>query len=261
MNAIGVEPVRGGRLSIAVGQVPLTIHFSQSEMRHRAEERYAAFRVREDGIPIFLEPETKPVPRSPGLFTYRLHRLNHTSTLCLNSAAYFCGVRHEFGLDSLMRVLLTVLLLPRRGFLLHAATVVRDGRAHVFMGRSGAGKSTVAALSPPGSVLTDEISLLRFHGGEWRAHGTPFWGEFRAEGSNVHFPLAGIYALTQSGENRVERLRAKESLRAVLPNILFFCSRKRETDQLFEIVSQAIIQIPFYRLFFVRQPSFWEAIV
>jgi len=78
-------------------------------------------------------------------------------------------------------------------FLLHAATVVRGGKAYVFTGRSGAGKSTVASLSPAGTVLTDEISLLRFEDGEWRAYGTPFWGEFRAAGSNSSAPIRGLF--------------------------------------------------------------------
>src|SRR2546429_6336621 len=33
--------------------------------------------------------------------------------------------------------------------------------------------------------ISDEISLLRRENGVWRAYGTPFWGEFRAAGSNT----------------------------------------------------------------------------
>src|SRR5437879_2603081 len=119
----------------------------------------------------------------------------------------FDGVRNQYALDSLLRVLLSWKLLGRRGFLLHAATVVRDGKAYIFTGRSGAGKSTVASLSPEGSVLTDEISLLRREHGVWRAYGTPFWGEFRAAGSNTSAPVARIVLLLQAAANRLEALR------------------------------------------------------
>jgi hypothetical protein len=101
------------------------------------------------------------------------------------------GVRNEYALDSLLRVLLSWKLLSCEGFLLHAATIVRNGKAFVFTGRSGAGKSTVASLPPAGSVLTDEISLLRRENGTWRAYGTPFWGEFRAAGSNTSASFVG----------------------------------------------------------------------
>ena len=143
---------------------------------------------------------------------------------------------------------------------MHAASVLRDGRAYVFTGRSGSGKSTIASLSPEGTVLTDEISLVRFEGGAWRAYGTPFWGEFRAAGLNRAGELAGIYLLEQAREDRVEPLAAKEALRALLPNVLFFSSRRRETDALLGILAEAAAGIPFYRLHFRRTPDFWKVI-
>ncbi len=169
-------------------------------------------------------------------------------------------MRHEYALDSLLRILLTHVLLPRQGFLLHAATVVRASRAYVFTGRSGAGKSTIAALSPRGSVLTDEISLLRHSSGVWQAFGTPFWGEFRAEGSNCCYPVAGVYSLIHSPEDRVESLSVREGLRAVLPNVLFFGSEKGPAEDLLRVLADFLDRVPFYRLHFHRDPSFWEAV-
>lgn len=245
------------QLSIAIGQVPLTFHFDEDELRQRAGRRYTRFRASQvDGLPVFLASGRGPALGSAE-FVYTLD----DASVSLNSAAaHFRGVRHEYALDSLIRVLLSVLLLPRRGFLLHAATVVREGRGYVFTGRSGAGKSTVASLSPPGSVLTDEISLLRFSDGEWHAYGTPFWGEFRAEGSNRQVPLAGIYSLVQAPEDRVEPLPAREALRALLPNVLFFSSNQQETDQLLSVLTAAAEQIPFYRLYFRCDAAFWKVI-
>ncbi len=137
---------------------------------------------------------------------------------------------------------------------------MRGGRAYVFTGRSGAGKSTVAALSPAGAVLTDEISLLRFSDGAWHAHGTPFWGEFRAAGSNRRVPVAGIYALTQASGDRLERLTVKQALRALLPNVLFFSSSQHENAGLLQLIAEAAGQVPFYRLHFRRHAAFWEVI-
>jgi energy-coupling factor transporter ATP-binding protein EcfA2 len=151
-------------------------------------------------------------------------------------------------------------LLPRRGFLLHAATVVRDGRAYVFTGRSGAGKSTVASLSPAGTVLTDEISLLRFTDGCWQAYGTPFWGEFRAAGQNEHYPIAGIYTLVQSTEDRVESMTTKEIVRALLPCVLFFSSQVDANEELLHVLFGMVRQVPCHRLHFRRDKGFWEVI-
>jgi len=175
-------------------------------------------------------------------------------------SARFTGVRHEYALDSLLRMLLSWKLLPETGFLLHAATVIRNGKAYVFFGRSGAGKSTVASLSPSGSVFTDEISLLKRVDGEWRAFGTPFWGDFRADGTNCSASLAGIFRLLQSPQNRVEALRPAELLKALLPCVLFFSSRVGDHQRLLEILAATSREVPGYNLQFQKNRSFWEAI-
>jgi hypothetical protein len=157
-------------------------------------------------------------------------------------------------------MLLSWALLSEEGFLLHAATVVRNGKAYVFTGRSGAGKSTVASLSPRGSVLTDEISLLKLVNGEWRAFGTPFWGEFRADGTNISAPLAGIFRLAQATVNRVVPLRPSGLLKTMLPCVLFFSTRLGDHDRLLQILVAASEQLAGYNLEFQKSRSFWEVL-
>jgi hypothetical protein len=189
------------------------------------------------------------------------HYVHEGSHVWLNGAAgHFSGVRNEYALDSLLRVLLTWLLLPQQGFLLHAATVVREERAYIFTGRSEAGKSTVASLAPAGSVLTDEISLLRREEYSWRAYGTPFWGEFRAEGSNRSAPVAGIFVLVKAAENVVRPLLPREALRALLPNVLFFSSDPVASARLLDLLTGAVAQVPCFELQFRRDASFWEVL-
>jgi hypothetical protein len=130
----------------------------------------------------------------------------------------------------------------------------------VFVGRSGAGKSTVASLSPDGSVLTDEISLLKCVAGEWRAFGTPFWGEFRADGANTSAPVAGVFRLVQSGKNRIEPLRRAELLKALLHCVLFFSSELADHQRLLQILVAASQQIPGHSLQFRNNRSFWEVL-
>ncbi|MBZ5701972.1 MAG: hypothetical protein LAN84_09000 [Acidobacteriia bacterium] len=224
---------------------------------HSAAARYAAFQGA-DGEPFAIRVvDSDELAEGVPDFSYewqeaRLH--------CRAGEAVFSGVRHEYAFDSLLRMLFSWILLPRSGFLLHAATVVRNGRAFVFTGRSGAGKSTLASLAPEGSVLTDEISLLRCEEGGWRAYGTPFWGEFRAGDVNTSAPVAGIFRLVQAPENRVAPLRQAELLRVLLPNVLFFSAQPAAQRRLLEILGGAAEEIPGHDLEFRKERTVWEVL-
>jgi len=244
-------------LQISIGSVPLSLFIREEALLGPAVRRYREFAyTSEDGFPIVLKKsETRT-----GTNVEFSYLLDDAKIVLGSQGAEFQGVRHEYALDSLLRILLTMVLLPQRGFLLHGATVVRDGRAYIFFGRSGAGKSTVASLSPKGSVLTDEISLIRYSNGCWQAHGTPFWGEFRAAGQNRLVPVAGLYLLKQASEERVEILSIKQSLRALLPCVLFFTSEKRAHETLLRTLLKLIKEIPCHRLHFRRNAEFWKVI-
>ena len=244
-------------LALSIGHVALALRCAGPRLRQPAGNRYAEFRAGSEGaLPVHVNGAASPA-KVPAEFEYRLEEARVRFD---GVEAHFVGVRHEYALDSLLRVLLSWVLLPRMGFLLHAATVERNGRAYVFTGRSGAGKSTVASLSPMGSVLTDEISLLRRVNGEWRAYGTPFWGEFRAAGTNRSAPIAGIFKLVQARESAVRPMPPREALRALLPNVLFFSSDGRAAERLLEILADAAAQVPSSELRFRRDASFWEAL-
>jgi hypothetical protein len=242
-------------LPISIGQIGISLHFFQQGLWERAEERYSSFvSAPRQPFPIFLDAP-HATDCGPHLFDFAL---NGTSLHLGESAAHCSGVRNEYMLDSMLRVLLSLKLLPERGFLLHAATIARGERSYIFMGRSGAGKSTVARHAPVGTALTDEISLVRIIDGVWHAHGTPFWGEFRAGGQNRALPLAGIFALEQAPENHATPLSPRESLRALLPNVLFFSKQPQHRQALLRVTSEISAAVPFFRLRFTRDISLWE---
>lgn len=247
------------QLELSIGCIPLRLHVSDERIFSEARERYRAFGAEQaQPFPIYVRdffPENAKNPE----FAYDFEA-QHASLRAFSAESEFTGAKNAYALDSLLRILLSWILLRYAGFLLHAATVVRNGRAYVFTGRSGAGKSTVAALAPAGSVWTDEISLLRREKGEWRAYGTPFWGEFRAAGSNSSAPVKGIFGLKQARENSVEALGPVGLLRNILPHVLFFSREAAANQRLLEILGQAVKEIPGYNLAFQKDKTFWEAL-
>jgi hypothetical protein len=245
------------QFELSIGSVPFRLQMSDAQLFRAASLRYAPFAdAAAQPIHITLNEFSKSASE-PVEFGYEVEGAAlHVSS----RETRFDGVRNEYALDSLLRVLLSWKLAGRFGFLVHAATVVRAGKACVFIGRSGAGKSTVASLAPVETVLTDEISLLRFETGEWRAYGTPFWGEFRAAGSNRSASVRGLFGLVQASENRVTPLRPVEMLRTLLPNVLFFSAESAANRRLLEILSHAVDSIFGYELAFRKDAAFWEVL-
>ena len=69
---------------------------------------------------------------------------------------------NPYSIDSVLRIVHTLILAREGGFLLHSAGAIRNGRAFLFSGVSGAGKTTISRLAPPDvTLLTDEVSYIR----------------------------------------------------------------------------------------------------
>ncbi len=144
---------------------------------------------------------------------------------------------------------------------MHAASAVRKGRAFLFAGVSGAGKTTIARLAPGNvTLLTDEISYVREQDGGYSAFGTPFTGELAKVGDNICAPIAALYLLAKGPKNRIEPLAHAEAARALLASILFFAEDAELVKLVFESACEFVSRVPVYRLTFVPDASAWEMI-
>ena len=180
---------------------------------------------------------------------------------------------NPYSIDGVLRILHSLFLAREGGFLVHAASAVRNGRAFLFAGVSGAGKTTLSRLAPPDAeVLTDEISYIRLatqqqlteprpSGSGYLAFGTPFAGELARIGANLRAPLAALYLLVQGPENRIEPVDPAEAARALLRNILFFAHDEELVGLVFQSVFDFVARVPVQRLVFTPDARVWELIV
>ena len=168
---------------------------------------------------------------------------------------------NPYAIDSVLRIVHTLMLAPQGGFLLHASSAVRNGKAFLFSGVSEAGKTTMARLAPPDvALLTDEASYVRKLDGQYFAYGTPFAGEFGQPGKNISAPIAALYLLKKAAENRIDPVDPAEAVRRLLRNILFFAHQPEMVRQVFAAACAFVQAIPVYELSFFPDQRVWDLI-
>jgi hypothetical protein len=169
--------------------------------------------------------------------------------------------RNPYAIDSVLRIVHTLILAKQGGFLVHAASAILGGRAFLFAGISGAGKTTISRLAPPdATLLTDEISYVRREGNQFHACGTPFAGELARGGENQSAPLSTLFLLEKGPENCIEPVSSSEATRLLLRNILFFAEDTELVNLVFRSACEFVEQVPVRRLIFVPDERVWEII-
>jgi len=168
---------------------------------------------------------------------------------------------NPYSLDSVLRILHSLILATRGGFLLHAASAVCDGRAYLFSGVSGAGKTTITRLAPSGiNLLTDEISYVRPGAGGYVAYGTPFAGELAKAGENCTATVSGLFFLEKGPSNRIEEISGTDAVRRLMRNILFFAEDRELVEKLLATACDFVAGVPIRRLTFYPDAGVWETI-
>jgi hypothetical protein len=168
---------------------------------------------------------------------------------------------NPYSIDSVLRIVHSLILARQGGFLLHSASAIRNGRAFLFSGVSGAGKTTISRLAPPDvTLLTDEISYVRLEGDAYRACGTPFAGELARVGENCSAPLSTLFFLSKGPENKIETVGQSDAVRCLLRNILFFAEDAEMVKMIFRSACEFVERVPVQRLTFVPDQQVWEMI-
>jgi hypothetical protein len=112
-------------------------------------------------------------------------------------------------------------IISEKGLVFHAAGICDRGHGILFVGHSGAGKSTQCEIwEKYGNAIpmNDDHMALRLLSDGPFIYGLP-WGGVMEIARNLKAPLAGICVLKQASENRITRLFPKQSLPLLLPRV------------------------------------------
>lgn len=164
---------------------------------------------------------------------------------------------------NVFRVLVAYRLLEQGGALLHSAGVVDGGRAHLFLGRSGAGKTTLSRLSleQGRQVLSDDMNALR--GGDdglW-VERMPFAGDLgqRAERASA-LPLASLYRLRQGAGCRLTELGKAAATALLVACAPFVNDDPHRVDQLVANTEALAATVSCHELTFALDSDVWQTI-
>jgi hypothetical protein len=163
--------------------------------------------------------------------------------------------------ENYLRIITAYAALRDRGLFLHSAAVVADDRAFVFIGRSGAGKTTLSrmALAEGCRVLSDDANVLFSQPGQGYVAGPiPFAGELgqRAAIEGGPFPVAGIYWLEKGGEERVLPMSPSQQIMRLMVCAPVLNVDRYRADALFERLADMARCLPVKRLQFSKSSRF-----
>ncbi len=164
------------RLEADVAGVRVSLACADARITEAVAERWRGFPMRAGGDAcLAIEVRAKASPPPPPGSEYAIDLARNGSRLAVRGFWLDGEVDLERAtgvadvdpfdaagsVENFLRVALAHLLLPRGGFLLHAASVVTGRGAVVAFGPSGAGKTTLASLAGARPVISDDLVAIR----------------------------------------------------------------------------------------------------
>lgn len=130
---------------------------------------------------------------------------------------------NSFIADSMLRIFFSQIAVLESALLVHASAVATPAGAHMFMGKSGTGKSTHSALwlrnFPDCSLLNDDNPLVRLAPcGSATVHGTPWSGKTKCW-RDASAPLLSMTRLRQATRNAYAPLAEVDAFVSALPGV------------------------------------------
>jgi hypothetical protein len=267
-----MSPVDCLHVTIEIGGMPVRVNTTDAGFLGMLEHRYAGFVGSSDHATLEFDVDLASPGSADPTADVRVTQRAGRWTLERGDfhADWDPAVRrgrirqtaNPYSIDAVLRIVHSLVLAQQgSGLLLHAASAIRGGKAFLFAGVSGAGKTTISRLAPADTtLLTDEISYVRKLDNGYVAFGTPFTGELAKVGENISAPVSELYLLAQGPENRIDPVAPGQAARELLSNVLFFAEDRELVQRAFHAACDFASSVPVCRLTFVPDARVWEMI-
>jgi hypothetical protein len=155
----------------------------------------------------------------------------------------------------------------RKGCFIHSAALVRDEKGYIFLGESGAGKSSLARMCGGSKVFSDDSPVLCRRNGEYLVFPSPYRQVDPSQGLDkdmigLSARVEGFYFLSKDNRTYLENISKREAISLIINrHILFFqYLSARARSHLFDLFFDACDRIPSYNLHFCLDKDVWGAI-
>lgn len=158
----------------------------------------------------------------------------------------------EFGINNSLMIIYTLCSAQHRTLLVHSSVVENCGRAYMFLGASGRGKSTHSDLWTKhidgSTLINDDNPIIRIApDGTPIIYGSP-WSGKRPIYKNVHYPIGGIAAIEQHKENRIRRESIPVAFGIMLSSCSTFKFDKKIHMDICSTIANILERIPVHTL-------------
>ncbi len=161
------------------------------------------------------------MPRS-SVINAQLHIVGRTASISINDESDPLWASSAFANAMILSYI--TYTLEHNTLLLHASAILKNGRAHLFIGKSGTGKSTHSRMwqevFADAELLNDDHPVVRCHeGGEVVAYGSPWSGKTPCY-RNLSAPLRGIIRIKRASYNKLTRLSTIRGYASVMSSCI-----------------------------------------
>lgn len=164
----------------------------------------------------------------------------------------------RFGLDNALMVLFSYATAALGTLEMHASVVSNGGKAYLFLGKSGTGKSTHSRLwleNVPGTELVnDDNPVMRVQDDGVYVYGSPWSGKTPCY-RNVCFPAGAVVRISRAKVNRVTPLPAPQAYASLAASCSGFRPERAIADGLHATISTIIGSVPCFVLDCLPDPE------
>jgi len=150
-----------------------------------------------------------------------------------------------------------------RGVLVHACGLSLNGRGLLFLGTSGAGKSTSAGLWKQRAgvtILSDDRIVIRPEGQGYRIFGTPWHGEGGWE-APVSAPLEAVFILEQAPRNALHDITPSAAVAQMMVRAFPAMWDQEGLEFAVRFLADLAERLPVRQLHFVPDPTAVECVL